>query len=110
MSTIDNAGSVDPERHWSTTSGTRAAARSWSSRNRPGWPPENSFQPSSNPVLRFVHKLVSTIGIEPSTGADFIKRVIGLPCDHVVCCNARHEITVNGKALDCRAPAPVPPR
>ena len=29
-----------------------------------------------------------------------IKRVIGLPGDHVACCNAQGRITVNGKALD----------
>jgi signal peptidase I len=31
---------------------------------------------------------------------DFIKRVIGLPRDHVVCCDESNRITVNGKALD----------
>ena len=30
---------------------------------------------------------------------DFIKRVIGIPGDHVVCCNARGQITVNGVPL-----------
>jgi signal peptidase I len=31
---------------------------------------------------------------------DFIKRVIGTPGDHVVCCDQLGRITVNGKALD----------
>lgn len=31
---------------------------------------------------------------------DFIKRVIGIGGDHVVCCNAAGQITVNGVALD----------
>jgi signal peptidase I len=31
---------------------------------------------------------------------DFIKRVIGVGGDHVVCCDTRGRITVNGKALD----------
>lgn len=66
----------------------------------PGWPAENSFQPSGNAAVRFVHNVASAIGIAPSTGTDFIKRVIGVPGDHVVCCNANHQITVNGKALD----------
>jgi signal peptidase I len=31
---------------------------------------------------------------------DFIKRVIGVGGDHVICCDAKGRITVNGKALD----------
>ena len=31
---------------------------------------------------------------------EFIKRVIGLPGDHVVCCNANHQISINGVAID----------
>jgi len=34
------------------------------------------------------------------TSGLFIKRVIGLPGDHVACCDARGRITVNGKPLD----------
>lgn len=36
------------------------------------------------------------------TGSDttYIKRVIGLPGDHVVCCDDRHRLTVNGQALE----------
>jgi signal peptidase I len=30
----------------------------------------------------------------------FVKRVIGLPGDHVACCDARGRVTVNGKPLD----------
>ena len=30
---------------------------------------------------------------------DYVKRVIGLPGDHVVCCDARGRITVNGQPL-----------
>jgi signal peptidase I len=31
---------------------------------------------------------------------DFIKRVIGVGGDHVICCDAQHRIVVNGHALD----------
>ena len=36
-----------------------------------------------------------------SSGDDtFVKRVIGLPGDHVACCDSSGRVTVNGKALD----------
>ncbi len=31
---------------------------------------------------------------------DFIKRVIGIGGDHVICCDAQHRLTVNGQPLD----------
>ena len=31
---------------------------------------------------------------------DYVKRVIGLPGDHVICCDAAHRITVNGTPLE----------
>jgi signal peptidase I len=37
------------------------------------------------------------------TDKDFIKRVIGVPGDHVVCCDAQGRITVNGVALNEQA-------
>jgi signal peptidase I len=33
-------------------------------------------------------------------GEDFIKRIIGTPGDHVVCCDAQERLTVNGVSLD----------
>jgi signal peptidase I len=65
----------------------------------PRWPDEDAFTTSSNPVLRVLHNVGSAIGIAPSGGSDFIKRVIGVGGDHVVCCNAHHQVMVNGKAL-----------
>jgi signal peptidase I len=44
-------------------------------------------------VLRVPRKVSGTSDI-------FVKRVVGLPGDHVACCNARGQVTVNGKALD----------
>jgi signal peptidase I len=35
----------------------------------------------------------------PADEKDFIKRVIGTPGDHVVCCNAAGQVTVNGYGL-----------
>jgi signal peptidase I len=36
----------------------------------------------------------------PVGETDFVKRVIGVAGDHVVCCDSRGRITVNGRALD----------
>jgi signal peptidase I len=62
--------------------------------------------PSSNPVVRLydvtLGKLFTSIkglfGTAPGQ-TDYIKRVIGIPGDHVVCCNAQGNITVNGVPL-----------
>lgn len=41
------------------------------------------------------------IGLAPDESSNhLIKRVIGLPGDHVKCCDAQGRITVNGQALD----------
>jgi len=63
------------------------------------WTPEGSITQPSNPVLREFSKVGSYLGFAPSGEQDFIKRVIGVPGDHVVCCNTQGQITVNGKAL-----------
>ena len=33
-------------------------------------------------------------------GEDFIKRIIGIPGDHVVCCDPQNRLMINGKSLD----------
>jgi signal peptidase I len=41
------------------------------------------------------------IGLLPSdTGEDLVKRVIGVGGDHIVCCDAKNRITINGVPLD----------
>jgi signal peptidase I len=54
--------------------------------------------PSTNPVSRFFTNIGQMIGVEHGED-DYVKRVIGLPGDHVACCNAQGQITVNGVAL-----------
>jgi signal peptidase I len=39
------------------------------------------------------------LGVAPSE-RDFVKRVVGLPGDHVVCCDARGRLTVNDRPVD----------
>jgi len=53
---------------------------------------------SSNIVSKAVSELEGIVGISHDSNI-YIKRVIGVPGDHVVCCNAKHQITVNGVPL-----------
>jgi signal peptidase I len=54
--------------------------------------------PPRNPFLRVVDDVLSDAGIY-STQTYYIKRVIGLPGDHVACCT-NGKVTVNGIPLD----------
>jgi signal peptidase I len=63
--------------------------------------------PSSDPIVRaydatlrpLFQSVAELFGTAPGQ-TDFIKRVIGVPGDHVVCCNAQGLVTVNGVALN----------
>jgi signal peptidase I len=49
----------------------------------------------------FVRSVLIFVGLLPNdSGNHLIKRVIGLPGDHVVCCDDHGRLTVNGAALD----------
>jgi signal peptidase I len=63
----------------------------------PGWPNESTFTTPSNPVSRLFHDIGSVIGLAPSSGSDFIKRVIGVAGDTVSCKN--DVLSVNGHPL-----------
>ena len=54
--------------------------------------------PTPNPFDRLYHAVIGLFGAAPGQ-TDYIKRVIGVPGDHVVCCNGKGQITVNGIAL-----------
>jgi signal peptidase I len=60
----------------------------------------NSDSPagSSNIFSKAVDELEGLVGISQDPNI-YIKRVIGLPGDHVVCCNTAGQVTVNGVAL-----------
>jgi signal peptidase I len=52
----------------------------------------------SDPLVRIYRDFLGLFG-DDSGQADYIKRVIGLPGDHVWCCNAQGLLTVNGVPL-----------
>jgi len=54
--------------------------------------------PPRNPALRVLDDVLADIGVY-STQTYYIKRVIGLPGDHVMCCE-NGKVTVNGVPLD----------
>jgi signal peptidase I len=60
------------------------------------WGPD-APPPSSDPVVRVLDDVLSDIGLH-STQTYYIKRVIGLPGDHVACCTDG-KVTVNGVPL-----------
>jgi signal peptidase I len=61
-----------------------------------GWLLPNETTSSSN----WLSKALTFVGVLPEDNGDLIKRVIGVGGDHVVCCNANGQITVNGVALN----------
>ena len=57
--------------------------------------------PPSTPVAVAVDWVLSLVGLSPQDADDhLVKRVIGLPGDHVACCDALGRTTVNGAPLD----------
>jgi len=63
----------------------------------PGRPPA-----TPNPFDRLYHAVIGLFGAAPGQ-TDYIKRVIGIPGDHVACCDARGRVTVNGAPLNERS-------
>ena len=65
------------------------------------WQDNPEFQTSEpgNPISKFFHDIGSALGVAAPSSKDFIKRVIGVAGDHVVCCDTQGHITVNGHPL-----------
>ena len=65
-----------------------------------GWLPPSS-DPARSPVVEGVDWLLSLVGLSaPDSDDHLVKRLIGMPGDHVVCCNELGQITVNDVAID----------
>jgi signal peptidase I len=62
--------------------------------------PEVQITPPSDPVGKAADWFGRTFGLAPPDERDFVKRVIGIPGDHVTCCDAKGRITVNGVPLE----------
>jgi signal peptidase I len=56
--------------------------------------------PERNPISGAIAWVGQSFGLVPSDNTDFIKRVIGVGGDRVMCCDADGLITVNDVALD----------
>ncbi|MDQ1128799.1 signal peptidase I [Microbacterium sp. SORGH_AS_0888] len=66
-----------------------------------GWLDPKPATAPQNPLAAAGDWLLSLVGLSASDSDDhLIKRIIGLPGDHVVCCNQLGQITVNGTAID----------
>jgi len=66
-----------------------------------GWLDPVPEYPDQNPVVTAVDWVLSVVGLTaPDSDDHLIKRVIGLPGDHVECCNALGQMSVNGVPLD----------
>lgn len=69
-------------------------------------PPARTVPASGNPIVRLYddtlgrlfHAIAGLFGT-PLGQTDYVKRVIGIPGDHVRCCTAQGQITVNGVPL-----------
>jgi signal peptidase I len=62
--------------------------------------PEVTILEPTDPVGKVTDWFGRTFGFAPPSERDFVKRVIGVGGDHVVCCDAKGRITVNDVALD----------
>ena len=64
------------------------------------WESEVIIPEPTGAVQGALRKIGELFGFATVGEKDFIKRVIGLPGDKVVCCDTRERITVNGTALE----------
>ncbi|WP_460795697.1 signal peptidase I [Microbacterium sp. GXF0217] len=66
-----------------------------------GWLPPAVQEPAQPPLIAFVDGVLTFVGVSASDSQDhLVKRLIGLPGDHVVCCNALGQISVNDAPID----------
>ncbi|MFG3403870.1 signal peptidase I [Streptomyces sp. NPDC048142] len=54
----------------------------------------------ANPLTALVRGAAASLGLAQPADTDFVKRVVGVGGDRVVCCDARGRLAVNGTAVD----------
>ncbi|MEU6878281.1 signal peptidase I [Streptomyces sp. NPDC046712] len=70
--------------------------------------------PEENPVTGALHGAAAALGLAEPAETDFVKRVVGVGGDRVVCCDGNGRLTVNGVPVEERyvllgdAPSKVP--
>jgi signal peptidase I len=65
-----------------------------------GWLPP-SPEPERTPIESGIDWVLSLVGLSASDSDDhLVKRIIGVPGDHVECCNALGQLSVNGVPVD----------
>ncbi|MFI8385493.1 signal peptidase I [Streptomyces sp. NPDC085540] len=57
-------------------------------------------RPDANPVGAVLHGAASALGLAEPSDTDFVKRVVGVGGDDVVCCDAAGRVAVNGVPLE----------
>ncbi len=68
-----------------------------------GWLPTDPqvTTTAQTPLQQASEWFLSAFGFAaPDSSQHLVKRAIGLPGDHVVCCNAQHQITINGVGIN----------
>lgn len=55
--------------------------------------------PSRNPVTHALRGAAAALGLAEPADTDYIKRVVGVGGDHVVCCDKRGRLEVNGRPV-----------
>src|SRR5215469_4126415 len=74
-------------------------AGTWNAPAASSGPPPNLLARGYDDTLRKLFDSIGGLFGTPIGQTDYVKRVIGVPGDHVVCCNAQGLITVNGVPL-----------
>lgn len=66
-----------------------------------GWLPAAPAAPERSVIVEALDWVMSLVGLSASDSDEhLIKRIIGVPGDHIVCCNALGQLTLNGTPID----------